>query len=604
MQTPQSPILMLPREILDAILVQATRARFHNFPYDSYLQTFDILSKQALFESRILDDFLPCATNSHSISFIKHWPIRRNYGAQSLLHSYLVYRVQSEPDPASHRYVEVRHIAEAICRETEADLHDTISSVCWLGLGIALGRLWMQRKPEGSPDLSLLSAAAFVGSVPLVKRLLENGNDPTQTDGIFPSAIEAATLAGHGHILQLFQESLPDSVEPTRDNSNQTRPFLCHYALSEIYHKGKADIQGVVGAAMNGDTDLLEMALCPPSRTDKDSNAYFGYISQGDAGQPGPRRARDSLEEATSCAKNWEIYSKLTSLLPHAFIIRLHAIHIRRYAEYGNFDIVKKLLESGCHVDGEADLADNYRETPLYLASRFGNEDVVDLLLQYGANVQRARLFIHRPLLGAIKSGNIFIVRKLLLHGARFHYYDVIQALLSEYEDMVRLLLDQYREDCLRTSFGSKLANEISDYGLDSMLDLLHDRGCFQYIDGKIETINPAFTEIEKWVFLQQLQRPVFKVLTFRRAELLLLDVYRNIACSHLGKPNSRYLPRDVTRYIQQPAIFPEVHVARSSILTDGLGVLQSVHFEVFGLTIGEFVGKPITAAPELIELV
>lgn len=96
--------------------------------------------------------------------------------------------------------------------------------------------------------MSLLSAAAFVGNVTLVERLLETATDPTQSDGIFPSAIEAAALAGNFEISQMIQENLPDTVEAAGDEANRPQPFLYNYSLSEIHNQGKSDIQGIVGA--------------------------------------------------------------------------------------------------------------------------------------------------------------------------------------------------------------------------------------------------------------------------------------------------------------------------------------------------------------------
>ncbi|CAH0026959.1 unnamed protein product [Clonostachys rhizophaga] len=327
-----------------------------------------------------------------------------------------------------------------------------------------------------SPDASLLSAAAFLGHATVVKRLLENGNDPTHNDKIFPSAIEAAALSGKIEILQLLQESLPDNVEPTyNDTGSETRPFLCHYSLGEIYQKGKADIQGVLGAAMNGDTGILEMAIYPPSRADQ-SAAYFDYMPNGDNSLPKHWRPKVLLGKVAGFAKNWAVYTKLISLIPE-LPDHVRAMHLRRFAEYGNLDVVKNLLDSGCHVDGdckatEGSVGNGNVETPLYLAARFGNEDVVNLLLEYGADVDKARLQIHRPMEGAVKSGSIAIVQKLLTNGAVCDYTIVVQALHSEYTAMVELLLDQFTEECLHTVFGRDLAEEMLERGLTSIAEM------------------------------------------------------------------------------------------------------------------------------------
>ncbi|VUC20111.1 unnamed protein product [Clonostachys rosea] len=498
-------ILMLPREILNAILVRAMQARFrpsNNYPSDRFSRAlrlrlvcrlFNAMYKQALFETRILDIYRPMPHPLHDTGFETHWPLRSNYGFQELFHSYLAYRVKNESDPTIHRYVEVRRVAEIVCREG-ADVQDTIDTICWLGLGVTLGRGWFRfggigyiRSHIRNQGLSLLSAAAFVGNVTLVESLLESGTDPTQTEGIFPSAIEAAALAGNFEIFRLIQESLPDVVEPNLNPLNGPLAFLDHYELEEIYIKGKADIQGVVGAAMSGDVELLEMALYPPSRADPNSTAYFDYISTEPTTTRQQRFARRLLMRALFFAKNWDVYSRLASILPElsdTFRGKL----LRRFAEYGNLSIVKNLLDNGCHVDGEAagSRTGYHRETPLYFASRYGNADVVSLLLERGADVERKVQYCFRPLLGAIKSGNISIVQKLFEYGAKCSSLEVEQALLSEYPEMIDLVLDRYTEECGYAGLGSDVAKEISDHGLSSMLELLHDRGYIRYVDGEI----------------------------------------------------------------------------------------------------------------------
>ncbi|CAH0023993.1 unnamed protein product [Clonostachys rhizophaga] len=284
----------------------------------------------------------------------------------------------------------------------------------------------------------------------------------------------------------MIQENLPDMVEPVRDEANPPQPFLYHYSLSEIHNKGKADIQGVVGAAMNGDIQLLEMALYPPSRADPNSTAYFDYIPTEPITSHQQLETQRLLERAQFFAKNWAVYSRLASLLPEPSASLRRGL-IRRFAEYGNLDIVRNLLDNGCHVDGEIVVRrTGHRGTPLYLASRYGNADVVNLLLERGADVERTGLNNFRPLLGAIKSGNIYIVQKLLEYGAKCYFYDIVEALLSEYENMIDLLLGQYTKECLYVGMGSELAKEMSRYGLSSMLTLLLDRGYFRYVDGKI----------------------------------------------------------------------------------------------------------------------
>jgi hypothetical protein len=130
--------------------------------------------------------------------------------AKKKVHSYFVYRVQNETDPAVGRYVEVRHIAQTIANDTGTvlDVQQIIKSLCWLGLGWAFGTDFILeeglKETMVSPDASLMSAAAFLGHKALVQRLLSKGNDPTHHDFLFPAAIEAAAFAGDKETLQLL----------------------------------------------------------------------------------------------------------------------------------------------------------------------------------------------------------------------------------------------------------------------------------------------------------------------------------------------------------------------------------------------------------------
>lgn len=246
---------------------------------------------------------------------------------------------------------------------------------------------------------------------------------------------------------------------------------------------------------MNGDAGILEMAIYSPSRADQ-SAAYFNYLPNGDGSLPKHWKPKVLLGKVAGFAKNWAVYTRLISLIPEA-PDHIRALHLRRFTKHGNFDVSKNLLDSRCHVGGdnkvtEGSIGNSNVETPLYLAARFRSEHVVNLLHEYGADIDKARLQTHRPIKGAIKSGSIAIVQKLLAYGAGCDYTIVVQALLSEYTAIVMLLLDQFTEECLHTVFGRDLAEEMLERGLTFMLDLLYSRECFRYSDGRIVAYSPV----------------------------------------------------------------------------------------------------------------
>ena len=63
----------------------------------------------------------------------------------------------------------------------------------------------------------------------------------------------------------------------------------------------------------------------------------------------------------------------------------------------------------------------NNGSTALFFAIKFKNNDVVDLLLKHGANIQHRNKFDMNPLALAIKTNNLYAVQQLVKHGANIH---------------------------------------------------------------------------------------------------------------------------------------------------------------------------------------
>ncbi|KAF3188341.1 hypothetical protein TWF788_001017 [Orbilia oligospora] len=87
-------------------------------------------------------------------------------------------------------------------------------------------------------------------------------------------------------------------------------------------------------------------------------------------------------------------------------------LHLAAY--FGARNIVDLLL-----YDNSLDVKDSHHQTPILLASRYGNEDVVEVLLDRGAEVESGDKFGWTPLLWAAKNGHEAIVEKILDRGAQ-----------------------------------------------------------------------------------------------------------------------------------------------------------------------------------------
>ncbi|CAH0050890.1 unnamed protein product [Clonostachys solani] len=506
---PAIHILDLPEEIVDNILQQAILVRVWPIQtsrqYDSpsgiprvlrlrlVCKTFNAMFRPALFATRIFDTYLPISADQ-ATQTLRYWPIRSNHGAQQLWHAYLVYRVQNEPDPLAHRYFEVRTAAERLfnTKLTGLSLQSIIDSLCWLALTSVAGRVAPKSYPDhfvikDGPDVNLLSAAAYLNCQDVVKSLLAEGIDPTQHDDLFPAAIEAAALAGHADLLQILQESLPDIVHPPADRAANPRGFIGHPTLPTVLCKGKADPQAVVGAAMNGDTDLLKMALYPPSRSDLQSTDYFE--------QPHGKVVERSLPGLTLRAamlhsKSLGVYRILSDFFAQNKEPFPACHRLDRFCEFGNLEIVKHLLDTGVSIN-------SWRRprypSPLHEACRHGHEAIVDLLIERGAHINQRCGRFRTPLYAAVSGGFITIAQKLIDKGAKCDLDVLKKSLSSEYPAMTRLLLPHLSTQVVYSS----LNYLVDDKRLDKMplLSLIGEHPGLSFKNGKVRPPVPPKAE-------------------------------------------------------------------------------------------------------------
>jgi ankyrin repeat protein len=85
-------------------------------------------------------------------------------------------------------------------------------------------------------------------------------------------------------------------------------------------------------------------------------------------------------------------------------------------AQHGYARIVEYLLSEGGEID---EILDNRRDTPLMKAATFGQREVVEVLLQHGANVQAKNKFGQTALVRAIWGDHKEVVELLQQAGAQ-----------------------------------------------------------------------------------------------------------------------------------------------------------------------------------------
>jgi len=398
------------------------------------------------------------------------WYIRKHHGAEKLWQSYLAYRVQNETDPAVGRFVEIHQLAKDFCHETEAKFEATVNALCWLALergtcypGYQWGWKRGYRSDEGAnPGLNLLSAAAYFGCIPLARRLLSDGHCPTADNDLFPSPIQLAAWVGNGDMLGLFQEHLPEfeEIPPRYDHDDKA-------------WRGKIGPGSIKGSALRGDMSMIHLAVYPPSRSTPDNTDFsgqrFGHVDPNS--KPG-----SDLQAALYCAKTWEAFQYIDAFFKES-IIRSGldtTLLLARYAELGNVEIVQQLLDAGADIHGGTTTNCN----PLVIAARYCQEDVVNLLLECGADPNNSDMQQRgSPLTAAAAGGSMAIVRKLLDHGAKVveeDYWPLYHAVRLEHTAMVELLLDL---NIGSAKSWSLVLSKALDDGLESMAQLLQQRG-------------------------------------------------------------------------------------------------------------------------------
>jgi ankyrin repeat protein len=397
------------------------------------------------------------------------WYIRKHYSADQLWQSYLTYRVQNEKDPKVGRFVEIRQVAEELCRQTEAEYEATVDGLCWLALergacypGYKEGWKSSSNRPDEEPNLglNLLSAAAYFGYTPLVRQLLSDGHCPTTDNDLFPSPMQLAAWAGNADILRLFQEHLPEFEEiPPR------------WQFDDKSWRGKHGPGSVKGAALRGDMDMVRLAVYPPSRSTPDNTDFasqpFGHVDP--ESKPG-----SDLHAALYCAKTLEAFKYIDAFFKQSILLSDTSLILAHYAELGNVEIVRYLLDAGADIHG----GKSTNRNPLVIAARYCQEDVVNLLLERGADPNN-RVMQQRgsPLCAAASAGSMAIARKLIDHGANASedgWWPLSHAVRLEHTAMVELLLERTVSSADSRSYvlGQALEN-----GLESMAELLQQRG-------------------------------------------------------------------------------------------------------------------------------
>lgn len=390
----------------------------------------------------------------------------------------LIHSETNESVVKSWNWPDIDEIASRIRKETGAGYCETIDDVCrlfseaqelasrhpWVKLGGKNRDPW-RLMPDGvrwqDPDglsvryasersrepmswlqgLTLLSAAAYWNLIPLAKRLLGAGLDPTADALRLPPAMMLAAWAGHAEMLRLFQEHFPQARRRHRGVN-----YL------EMNWVGKADTTAIVGAAARGDIEMLELAISPAFSEDGGQGPVVtapcgtSWRNQTFLGQ--------ALEVALEYTTDWQVYLYVAQFFNGASYLgdffkgsqRVVFRHLQQHVARGNLEMARRLLDAATRATGSCGM--------LQRAARRRYAEAVDFLLAMGLdpNLQDERF--QRALVPAVSKRDWRIVRALLAHGAVVTKCAVLGALRAESIPMVELLLVHYPGDYIHDLTG------------------------------------------------------------------------------------------------------------------------------------------------------
>ena len=421
--------------------------------------------------------------------------IEQYHSGDTLRHEYMLFNCRNLPDPSLWRFAEIRDVAGVLLRHFETQEEGThrdlsfdaiLDRLCTLGLnggGKAsnTGRFDSGGRrlvfPPLDPGSSLLPAATYFGCESLVRDLLGQGQDPVSRNYLFPSPIYIAARTGQAKLLELMQESLPNFEDP-----NPT--------IKWTDFRSKIGPGSLEGAAIRGDVDMARLALYPPSRTIQPSDANVPGDGAGAGSgsddtttnsalvlgvEPGSV-AQDSklgryITRSMFLARSPDVYQYLRSFFGRELHSQLNDNILAPRAAAGDIVMVRHLLEMGADPSPKDT---DIRGPPLMRAVGGWHEDVVDILLEHGADPNELGGFRHGTVLTwAASAGSMRLLRKLLDAGVDIGTKDgftLRSAIRREHTAMVKMLLGRVKH---REANRRAKLKDARDKGLESMVELL-----------------------------------------------------------------------------------------------------------------------------------
>lgn len=159
-------------------------------------------------------------------------------------------------------------------------------------------------------------------------------------------------------------------------------------------------------------------------------------------------------------------------------------------AEHGYIDMVELLLEKGADINAK----EGFKRTPLHFAASSGHDEIVRLFIAKGAYLNEKDSFILTPIFRAAYSGHQSIVEMLLSVGISISTTEkngvtlLHAAALSGNPELVEMLLDKGIGRNVRNRYGKTPLHFAASRGHKAVINLLFDRGAdinLKSLDGR-----------------------------------------------------------------------------------------------------------------------
>ena len=319
-----------------------------------------------------------------------------------------------------------------------------------------------------------LAQASFRGYAEIVRLLLDSGADPNLTPPDKRPPLHLAATENHVEVVNLLLANERINVDITNGGT----------ALTQVTEEGNVEVAKLLLAA-GANVNLAADSKWPPLLTAADKlfvELVRLFLVQEDIDVNVTDQESQSALYKAAMDGHVEIIEMLLKAGGDPNIQTSQLFTPLMAAAYYGFTEVVRLLVT--HQGIEADLTDNLDQTSLYKAAGEGHIEVVELLLNAGANVNHQTDEKWTPLQTAVYNKRPEIVKLLLnqndidLNATNSEdRYALFHAITNNDTEMVKLLLDAGAEPNLAPKTIAPPLPTAGQRGVLEILDLLIDAG-------------------------------------------------------------------------------------------------------------------------------